>query len=485
MPDVDADVIIVGAGFGGLGMAIQLEKKGLGSFLILERAADVGGTWRDNVYPGCACDIPSMLYSFSFARNAEWTRLFPGQQEIRRYLERCVETFGLRDRIRFEADLIDATYDEESATWRLRTKDGRTFTSHVVVAAMGPLSTPNVPAIPGLERFTGKRFHSAEWDTTFDLAGRDVAVIGTGASAIQFVPQIAPIVRRLTLFARTPPWIIPRPDAAVGPRQRALRRVGAYAWAIRKLIYWFLELRALGFVVNPKLLQLQERVALRHLRRQIPEAKLRIKLEPNYRLGCKRVLISDDFYPTLRGPNVTVETHAIEEIRERSIVTFDGKEHPADTIIFGTGFRATDGLGPVRVMGRGGALLSDAWRGGMEAYLGTSVAAFPNLFLIIGPNTGLGHNSMIVMMEAQYRYVLSALGTMRRLGVRAIDVKREVQERFNRELQKRMRTTVWATGCKSWYLDRNGKNTTLWPGFTFAFRWATRRFRPDRYILFR
>ncbi|MBD5654199.1 MAG: NAD(P)/FAD-dependent oxidoreductase, partial [Candidatus Eremiobacteraeota bacterium] len=267
--------------------------------------------------------------------------------------------------------------------------------------------------------------------------------------------------------------------------QRRLRRLAPYAWMTRNLIYWLLELRALGFVLNSKLLRLEERVSLRHLASQVPEPELRAKLTPDYRLGCKRVLISDDYYPSLRRPNVTVETTGIAEVRERSVLASDGTEYPADAIVFATGFRATEGFVPVRVVGRGGIELADAWRTGMDAYLGTNVAGFPNFFMIIGPNTGLGHNSMILMMEAQYRYVLSALKTMRTMGLRAVDVKRDVQERFNATLQKRLRKTVWATGCKSWYLDASGKNTTLWPGFTFAYRSATRRWRATRYELFR
>jgi len=484
-PAVDADVIIVGAGFGGIGMAIRLESAGFPSFLILERANDVGGTWRDNVYPGCACDIPSMLYSFSFERNPDWTRVFPKQAEIWDYLKATVDRHALRDRIRFGTEVSEATYDDASATWRVRTAGGRTFSGRVLVTAMGPLSKPNVPHLPGIERFAGPSFHSSQWNFAVDLHGKDVAVVGTGASAIQFVPEIAPVARRVTVFQRTPPWIIPRPDGPVGPLQRRLRRFAPYATFVRGAIYWLLELRALGFVVNPNILKVEERVALRHLESQIADPELRAKVTPHYRLGCKRVLISDDYYPALQRPNVSLETSAIAEVRERSIVTGDGVEHPADVIVYGTGFRATDGVTPVRVYGRDGRELNETWRAGMEAYLGTNVAGFPNLFLIIGPNTGLGHNSMIYMMEAQYRYVLSALETMRELGVRAVDVKPEAQSRFNARIQKKMRHTVWSTGCRSWYLDANGKNTTLWPGFTFAFRRATRRFRPEAYTLLR
>jgi cation diffusion facilitator CzcD-associated flavoprotein CzcO len=480
-PRLDAEIVIVGAGFAGLGMAIRLRQRGFDSFLILERAGDVGGTWRDNVYPGCACDIPSVLYSFSFERDASWTRVFPRQDEILQYLRRCADKYGLRERIRFGTELADAAYDEPSATWRLRTGAGDTLACRVLICAMGPLNRPHIPNLPGIERFAGPAFHSSRWDASADLRDKRVAVIGTGASAIQIVPEIAPLVRTLTLFQRTPPWVIPRNDAAVGPLQRLLRRwVPGYAWAVRTLIYWVLEIRAFGFTVKPALLQQREALALRYLERRIPEPELRRAVTPNYRLGCKRVLISDDYYPALRRSNVEVVPAAVTELREHAVVA-GGAEYPADVVIFATGFRATHGFAPLRIRGRGGKELADAWRDGMEAYLGTSIAGFPNLFTLIGPNTGLGHNSMVIMMEAQYSYVLDALKHMRRRGLRALDVKDAVQRSFNERLQARMRRTVWASGCTSWYIDERGKNTSLWPGFTFAYRWLTRRFRPSRY----
>ncbi|GAC1659589.1 MAG: NAD(P)/FAD-dependent oxidoreductase [Candidatus Elarobacter sp.] len=482
LPRIDAEVIIIGAGFAGLGMAIRLKQQGVDSFLVLERASEVGGTWRDNVYPGCACDIPSVLYSFSFERDASWTRVFPRQNEIWDYLKRCSAKYRVRSHLRFDTELLEAGYDEPSATWRLRTTDGREFTSRVLISAMGPLSRPNIPDIPGLDRFAGAAFHTARWDASIDLRDKDVAVIGTGASAIQMVPEIAPVVRTLTLFQRTPPWVIPRNDAAVGPLQRWLRRrLPGYAWAVRTLIYWILEARAYGFTVKPQLLQQREVLALKHLEHQIPEPELRRALTPDYRMGCKRVLISDDYYPALRRGNVRVVPAPVAALAEHSVATADGTAYPADIVIFATGFRATAGFGPVRVFGRGGVELTAAWRDGMEAYLGTSIAGFPNLFTLIGPNTGLGHNSMVVMMEAQYRYVLDALDQMRRRGMRALDVKPDVQQRFNERLQARMGRTVWASGCTSWYIDARGKNTTLWPGFTFVYRFLTRRFRADRY----
>jgi cation diffusion facilitator CzcD-associated flavoprotein CzcO len=481
---LDAEVIIAGAGFAGIGMAIQLDKHGFGSFLVLESASDVGGTWRDNRYPGCACDIPSALYSYSFERNPAWTRVFPRQDELWEYLRGCVDKYELRSRMRFDSALREARYDDASSTWRLTTASGAELTCRVLVSAMGFLNRPSIPALPGFERFRGKSFHTAEWDASADLRDKRVAVIGTGASAIQIVPEIALVVGELTLFQRTPPWVIPRNDAPIGARLRALRRLlPGYTRALRTLLYWMLEIRAFGFTVRPELLRSREALALRHLERQVPEPELRRALTPDYRMGCKRILLSDDYYPALRRPNVSVVTSPIAEVREDAVVTADGVAHAADVLIFATGFKATEGFGPVRVFGRGGIELSDAWRDGMAAYLGTSVAGFPNFFTLIGPNTGLGHNSMVVMMEAQFRYVLSALRLMRRRGVRALDVRRTVQDSFNQSLQARLKKTVWASGCHSWYLDAHGKNTTLWPGFTFAYRFLTRRLDPTRYEL--
>ena len=475
-------MIIVGAGFGGLGMALQLKKAGRSSFIILERAHDIGGTWRDNTYPGCACDVPAMLYSFSFERDRSWTRLYPQQAELLAYLKRTAATAGLTPHIRFGSDLSEARFDESTATWILRLADGAQLRCGVLICAMGPLNKPKYPAIPGREKFAGPSFHSSAWDHSVALRGKHVVVIGTGASAIQFVPQIAPDVATLTLFQRTPPWIIPRNDTAVGSRRAFARKyVPVYAWLVRQAIYWTLEIRALGFVVNPKLLERQERGVRAYLERAVLDPVLRAKLTPHYRAGCKRILISDDYFPALTRPNVELVTTALAEIRSHSVVTNDGREIPADVIIYATGFAATDGFAPVRVYGRGGVEIADSWREGMEAYLGTSVAGYPNLFLIIGPNTGLGHNSMVIMMEAQYRYILDALALRARTLAPSLEVKREVQDAYNADIQRRMRGTVWATGCSSWYQDARGKNVSLWPGFTFAFRKQTARFDEENY----
>jgi len=480
---IDAEVIIVGAGFGGIGMAIRLKQAGITSFIVLERAAEVGGTWRDNVYPGCACDVPSMLYSFSFEKHTGWTRLYPQQAELLNYLRRTSEKHGVRSHIRFNSELEEARFDESTDTWHVRLKDGTVRVCRVLISAMGPLSKPNFPQIPGMERFAGESFHSSAWDYTVELSGKNVAAIGTGASAIQYVPKIAPLVARLTLFQRTPPWIIPRNDKPVTPlRKSARKRLPLYAWLVRQSIYWMLEARAIAFVVWPQLLKLREKDVRAFIDASVADPVLREKVTPAYTVGCKRILISDDYYPAIQRPNVELVTTGIAEIRERSVVTNDGTEYPADVIVYGTGFKATEGIVPVRVYGRGGRELGDAWSDGMSAYLGTSVAGFPNFFLVIGPNTGLGHNSMVFMMEAHYRYIISAIEYMHASGKRALDVLPNVQQSFNESLQKRMKGTVWASGCSSWYQDARGKNTALWPGFTFVFRELTKRFDPKRYL---
>jgi cation diffusion facilitator CzcD-associated flavoprotein CzcO len=479
---LDADVIVVGAGFGGLGMAIQLKKARNASFIVLERANELGGTWRDNNYPGCACDIPALLYSFSFERYVGWTRIYPPQSEILDYLKRAAHKQRVHEHIRFKSELAEARFDEQTGTWAVTLTDGTTLRSRVVVSAMGPLNKPKFPDIPGRESFAGSAFHSSQWDHSLDLNGKNVVVIGTGASAIQFVPQIAAQVSKLVLFQRTPPWIISRGDQAVDKARRIARtRIPLYSWLIRQAIYWMLEVRALGFVVNPQILERAEKDMLKFIERCVPDPVLRAKLTPTYRAGCKRILISDDYYPALQRPNVELLTQGIAEIRPHSVVANDGREITADVIIYGTGFRATEGILPIRIYGAGGIELEDAWRDGISAYLGTSISGFPNLFLVIGPNTGLGHNSMVFMMEAQYRYILGAIDHIKRKNLRAIDIKSDVMLSFNEKLQTRMKDTVWETGCSSWYQDARGKNVALWPGFTFAFRKLTSRFDPTRY----
>ncbi len=475
-------IAIVGAGFSGLGMAIRLKQRGQRDFVVIEKAADVGGTWRDNTYPGCACDIPSHLYSFSFALNPQWSRAYSPQSEIWDYLRRCAERFGILPYIQYNNELLDASWNEDDQSWHITTAKGQLI-ADILILGNGPLSEPSLPAIPGIERFEGVVFHSAQWNHDYDLAGKRVAVIGTGASAVQFVPQIQPRVAHLSLLLRTPPWILPRRDHAIPSWQRALFRLLPITQRfVRTRIYWRQELLALGFVYRPGIMESAMRLAQRHLAEQVPNAELRAKLTPHYLMGCKRILLSDDFYPALTQPNVELVTNRMREVRANSIVTEDGREHEIDAIICGTGFHVTDAQLPRYVHGRGGSL-DESWHPDPRAYLGTTVSGFPNLFLLIGPNTGLGHNSMIFMIESQINYILDCLRLIDRRKLPAVEVLPEIQEAFNKEMQQRMRGTVWTSGCASWYLDANGHNTTLWPGFTFEFRRRTRHFDPQHYEL--
>ena len=479
------EVIIIGTGFAGLGMAINLKKAGKHDFVIFEREADVGGTWFVNNYPGCACDVQSHLYSFSFEPNPQWSRMFSPQQEILEYLRGCADKYAVRPHIRFNSAVTSARYDDDSGIWTVTTADGQSATARVVVSAMGPLDRPSIPNIKGLDSFKGKAFHSQNWDHDYDLQGKKVAVIGTGASSIQFVPQIAKQVADLKLFQRTAPWVMPKPDRSLASwEQKLFKRLPAAQHAVRGAIYGMLESRVLAFVFSPRLMKLFQKVAVRYINKCIKDPVLRAKVTPDYTIGCKRILISNDYYPALARDNVDVITDGIAEIRANAVVTADGEEHAVDAIIYGTGFHATDPLPRGVVFGRGGQDLLDAWTDGVEAYKGCAVSGFPNLFIVPGPNTGLGHNSMVYMIESQVRYVMQALLAMEKRELKSIDVRPEVQREFNAKLQQRVQGTIWNTGgCESWYLNEDGKNVTLWPGFTFAYRYQTRRFDVNRYML--
>lgn len=476
-------VLIIGSGFSGLGMAIRLRQMGIDDFRILERGASVGGTWRDNRYPGCACDVQSHLYSFSFEPNPEWTRMFPQQPELEAYLQRCTDKYDLRRHTDFDAKVVEARYDEVAALWWVRTEDGRRYRARALVSAMGPLSNPTMPKIPGLDRFTGTLFHSAQWDHDYPLEGKRVAVIGTGASAIQFVPQIVPRVAHLDLYQRTPPWILPKPDRKIAAWEQWLFRTVPFTQKLmRAWLYVYLESRVLGFVVNPRIMKLVQLAARHHLKKQVPDPRLRQRLTPDYTIGCKRVLISNDYYPAVSQPHVDVVSDAVREIRGNTVVTADGQERPVDAIILGTGFAVQDMVPRGMIYGRDGRDLWDVWQSGSEAYAGTTVHGFPNLFMMLGPNTGLGHTSQIYIIESQIAYVIDALRQMRKAGWRSVDVREDVQQTFNDRLQRRVSSAVWnAGGCKSWYLDARGRNTTLWPGFTFMFRRKTRAFIAQEY----
>ncbi len=474
----DFPIAIIGAGFSGLCIAIHLKRAGIKSFMILEAADDIGGTWRDNTYPGCACDVPSHLYSFSFEQDPSWSRMFGRQAEILDYLKHCVDMYGLRPHLRFNSRVVHAAFDQDRASWRLRTEDDREYSARVVVSGTGPLNKPAYPSFPGQEKFAGVSFHSSHWRHDFELQGKRVAVIGTGASSIQFVPQIAPKVDRLYLFQRTPPWIMPKRDRAYTALQKKLFRwFPPIQWLSRSMIYWFMELGALGFVRYPKLLRYLQKFALRHLKESVADPELRRRLTPDYTLGCKRILISNDFYPALTRQNVDLVTNKIVEVTARSIMTDDGVEREIDAIIYGTGFRVYDFLSPMEVIGLGGQNLNDCWRDGIETFYGLAVSGFPNFYMLIGPNTGLGHNSMVFMIESQVHYIMQCIKALRNGRHRYLDVKPGTQRAFNQRLQTRMRNTVWLTGCSSWYLTKDGRNFTLWPGFTFEYWMQLRKFK--------
>lgn len=474
------DVVIIGSGFAGLCMAARLKRAGMHNFVILERDSDYGGTWWANRYPGCAVDIPSHLYSFSFAQNARWTRRYARQEELLAYTRQVVRDFSLEPHIRVSTSLDGADFDEESHCWQLRTSAGP-LTARCLVSGTGALNRPAIPALPGLDRFEGPMFHSARWDHGAALAGKRVAVIGTGASAIQFVPEIVGKVAKLDLYQRSAPWILPRPDRAITAlEQRLLARSPLLQRLYRLLVYVHHESRALVYVYAPRMLRVAEVMARRHLHAQVADPALRAKLTPDYALGCKRVLLMNTYYPALTQPHVDVITDTIAEVRARSIVTSSGEERAVDAIIFGTGFDVEQAIAPADIRGRGGRRLFEA---GKEAYKGCTVAGFPNFFLITGPNTGLGHNSMIYMIESGVNYVMDALVQMRARALVSVEVKEEAQRAYNRQLQARMAGTIWSSGCKSWYLDKNGRNFTLWPGFTFTYRRLTRRFDSASYIV--
>jgi cation diffusion facilitator CzcD-associated flavoprotein CzcO len=483
LPD-HVDVAIVGAGFSGLGMAIKLREAGRDDFLVLDKASEVGGTWEANTYPGCQCDVPSNLYSFSFAPNPDWSRTFALQPEIWDYLRRVADDFDLRPRLRLGCELLDASWDEGARRWRLRTSQG-TLTARILVAAMGGLSKPSVPDIPGFESFEGTAFHTAHWDSAHDLRGRRVAVVGTGASAVQVVPRIQAEVERLTVFQRTPPWVLPHPGRPVRPRERRLFRLfPALQRAVRGAVYWGRETFVLGFKRH-RLSRAPRRVALRHLAQQVPDPRLRRQLTPDYEIGCKRILLSNTYFPALQQANAKLVAEAVTEVRPHGVVTADGREHEVDTIVWGTGFNVTEMPAGEQIRGRGGRLLGDVWReGGLQALRGTTVAGFPNLFLLVGPNTLLGHNSVVFIIESQLAYVMKALATMDARGASVVATRPEAQAAYNEAVQRRMRGTVWVDGgCASWYVDEHGRNTTLWPGTSWSFRQALRRFDPAEHLL--
>jgi cation diffusion facilitator CzcD-associated flavoprotein CzcO len=485
MPELTAEeparphhrVAVIGAGFGGVGTVIRLRELGITDVVVFERAGDIGGTWRDNTYPGCQCDVPSHLYSFSFAPNPDWSRSFATQPEIQAYLRRVVHEFGVRPHVRFGHEVLGARWHAGDQRWILHTSGGD-HTADVLVSAHGGLSQPATPAIAGLDTFAGTLFHSADWNHDHDLTGERVAVIGTGASAVQIVPSIQPRVGHLSVFQRTPAWVMPRFDVPIRRwRRRLYRRVPALQKLNRGLQYVGRETMVIQLVHRPRLGRGTARMSLRNLAKQVPDPDLRARLTPSFALGCKRILLSNEYYPSLTQANVDLVTEPIAEIGPKGITTVDGVEHDLDTIILATGFAVSPHPIAGVIRGRDGRSLAEAWEAGMRAHLGTTIPGFPNLFVLMGPNTALGHSSIIFMLEAQINYVSSCLAQMDRYGLGAVDVKEATARRFDEEMQRRLPGTVWNSGCSSWYLDANGRNTTMWPGFTFEYRRRARRFR--------
>ncbi|MBE1585947.1 flavin-containing monooxygenase [Nonomuraea angiospora] len=463
-------VAIVGAGFGGLCMAIRLERAGIRSYTVFERADDLGGTWRDNSYPGAGCDIPSHLYSYSFERYASWTRRYPEQPEILAYLEHCADKYDVRRKIRFGAEVQRAEFD--GARWQVTSGD-RTEPFDVVVTGTGQLNRPHLPEIPGMPDFEGVSFHSARWDHAHDLTGRRVAVIGNGSSAAQFIPRIAERVERLYVFQRTPNWVIPKPDAAFGPLARlGFRVVPGLQRAYREWIYRYAEAALYPALAQGWSADLLRRRALRHLHDQVPDPALRAKLTPDYPPGCKRVVIDSAFYPALTRPNVDVVTDGIVRVTPTGVETTEGP-HEVDTIVYATGFRSTEFLAPMEITGSDGRTLEEQWKGGPEAYLGISVPNFPNLFLLYGPNTNLGHNSIVFMIECQVEHIMSCLPYLSANG--PIEVRPEVMAAWRGQLDAAMARMVWGGGCRSWYKTAEGRVTNNWPGPTTLYRRLTAR----------
>lgn len=474
-------VLIIGSGFAGIGMAIKLRERGITDIVILERAADVGGTWRDNTYPGCACDVESTLYSFSFAPNPDWSRTFSPQPEIQRYLQRVAAEYGVTPLVRFHEEVDGARWDETAQEWQVRSTSGTWRAQHLVMAN-GALSDATVPAFSGIERFTGPAFHTAHWDASVSLAGKRVAIVGTGASAIQVIPAIQPMVAKLVVLQRTPAWVMPRHDRAVPAWRRALyRKVPLAQRVTRGALHARHELLFQPFR-HASIRRIAELLIGLHLERQVRDPALRRALTPSYGIGCKRLLLSDDYYPALTQPNVEVVTSALERVGPTSVTTADGRTHDVDVLLLATGFRVTDPILAPLVVGRGGRSLAEVWQGSPKAHMGTTVAGFPNLFMLMGPNTGLGHSSVVMMAEAQIEHVLGVIALAAAGNARAIEPRADAQAAFVEWIDESLATTVWNSGgCQSWYLDRTGRNAALWPFGVDRFRRTVTRVRPEDY----
>jgi cation diffusion facilitator CzcD-associated flavoprotein CzcO len=459
------DVLIIGAGFAGLGTAIRLQQSGVKNIVILERAQDVGGTWRDNTYPGAACDIPSNLYSYSFAQNPDWSRSFSGSAEILGYVHHLAKEFKLLPLVRFGENVTGLVFDEAAGEWVVSASSGD-FRARSVIMASGPLSNASFPNMPGIETFKGHKIYSAKWDHSYDFTGKRVAVIGTGASGIQIIPELVKVAGSVKVFQRTPGWVTPRPDFSTPEWNKSLfRKLPLAQTALRQALYLSHESMALAVIWNSPLTAIAERIALAHLNRQVKDPWLRRQLKPDFRIGCKRVLISNDYYPALQKENCKLITWPIARLCEEGIRTVEGIEHQFDCIVFATGFDVCKSGTPFPITGLDGRQLNNEWKGGAQAYKSINVAGYPNLFITFGPNSGPGHNSALVYMESQIDYAVQGVKAILEKNLKVLDVKSEVQVRYNHAIQKRLAKTNWNSGCKSWYLTADGYNATMYPGF--------------------
>ena len=478
-------ILIIGSGFGGLGLAIRLKRAGIDTFTILEKAASVGGTWRENTYPGAACDVASMLYCYSFEQKTDWSRKWSPHSEIRTYMEDCVRRNGIGPHIRFNTEVARARFDEAAGTWTVTTTAGDEIVADVLVSGVGQLHRPSVPSLPGLEEFRGVKFHSARWNHDFPLGGKRVGVIGNAASAIQLIPEIARDVKQLSIFQRSANWMIPRHDRAYRPWEKwVFTHVPGAARAYRWFLWGFAELMLYPVMRRrPRLTRMYERWARQNLLDNVNDPALREALTPDYPIGGKRILIHDDFYPALNRPNVEVVTTPVDRITADGVRTTDGKVRELDAIVLATGFKTNPFLAPMHIEGVGGRQLEDDWADGARAYYGLTVSGYPNFFMLYGPNTNLGHNSIIFMMECQMTYILDAIRALDAGDLAYLDLRREVLDEFNEKLQAELRGTAWAAAGQSWYKDAAGRITNNWPYSTFWYWWCTRRIDLTKYRL--
>ncbi len=462
-------IAIIGAGFAGLGMGYYLKKAGINSFTIFEKAADLGGVWRENTYPGAACDVPSHLYSFSFEPHYPWSRAYGPQRDILNYQHLVAKKYRLKQHIRFQREVLGAEFDEARGVWKIWFTDGQMLEAQVLISAVGQLHRPAFPPIPGIERFKGPAFHSAQWDHTAEFVGKAVASIGTGPSAIQYVPEVAQQTDQLYVFQRSPAWCLPKLDREYTRVEKWLLAHWPWTHTLDRLrIFWYAEFLASAIQRNSMIQRVSkwiiEKVATLLLHWQVKDPELRRKLTPDFPVGCKRLLFSNDWFRTLAQPNVELVTEPITEVTETGIVTADGRVRQVDAIIYGTGFTATEFLAPMNFKGLDGALLRERWKDGAQAYLGMAVSGFPNFFVLYGPNTNLGIGTIIFMLERQQRYITKCVELLRDRGLRYIDVRSEVEGAFKKELDERSSQLVYVGGCNSWYLT-NGRNTNNWVGY--------------------